>query len=101
MGALRYGRGTGTTGLSQDAPDTRFGANTFNLSNGPYQISRLGPNYDQYAASPVHRFYQNWQQADCNIKTREPRQPERLQDGSRRVGRNVGRRRLERHAATA
>jgi phospholipase C len=66
---------TGATGLSQDVPDTRFGANTFNLPNGPYQISRLGPNYDQYAASPVHRFYQNWQQADCNVKTASPDNP--------------------------
>ena len=22
--------------------------------------------YDSYAASPVHRFYQMWQQSDCN-----------------------------------
>jgi phospholipase C len=58
---------TGATGLSKHVPDTRFGANTFNLPNGPYQISRVGPNYDQYIASPVHRFYQAWQQSDCNI----------------------------------
>jgi phospholipase C len=58
---------TGATGLPQQVPDTRFGANTYNLPNGPYQISRLGPDYDQYMNSPVHRFYQNWQQADCNV----------------------------------
>jgi phospholipase C len=52
---------TGATGVPQQVPDTRFGANTFNLPNGPYQISRVGPNYDQYMNSPVHRFYQNWQ----------------------------------------
>ena len=23
---------------------------------------------DAYAASPVHRFYQMWQQEDCNVK---------------------------------
>jgi phospholipase C len=57
---------TGATGLPNGVPDTRFGANTFNLPNGPYQISRVGPNYDQYMASPVHRFYQAWQQADCS-----------------------------------
>ncbi|WP_434664676.1 alkaline phosphatase family protein [Paraburkholderia sp. A3BS-1L] len=58
---------TGATGLPNDVPDTRFGANLYNLQSGPYQISRVGPNYDQYMNSPVHRFYQNWQQADCNI----------------------------------
>ncbi|HEV3424037.1 MAG TPA: alkaline phosphatase family protein [Paraburkholderia sp.] len=58
---------TGASGLPHDVPDTRFGANTYNLPNGPYQISRVGPDYDQYMNSPVHRFYQNWQQSDCNI----------------------------------
>lgn len=57
---------TGATGLAHHVPDTRFGANTFALPNGPYQISRVGPDYDQYMASPVHRFYQNWQQSDCS-----------------------------------
>ncbi|WP_233804715.1 alkaline phosphatase family protein [Paraburkholderia sp. HP33-1] len=58
---------TGATGLPNDVPDARFGSNLYNLPNGPYQISRVGPNYDQYMNSPVHRFYQNWQQADCNV----------------------------------
>ncbi|WP_373322280.1 alkaline phosphatase family protein [Paraburkholderia adhaesiva] len=58
---------TGASGIAQDVPDTRFGSNLFNLPNGPYQISRVGPNYDQYMNSPVHRFYQNWQQSDCNV----------------------------------
>ncbi|MGN6086956.1 alkaline phosphatase family protein [Trinickia sp.] len=57
---------TGATGLPHHVPDTRFGANTFTLPNGPFQISRVGPDYDQYITSPVHRFYQNWQQADCS-----------------------------------
>ncbi|MDN7179579.1 alkaline phosphatase family protein [Caballeronia sp. SEWSISQ10-4 2] len=58
---------TGASGLPQQVVDTRFGANTYNLPNGPYQISRVGPDYDQYMNSPVHRFYQNWQQSDCSI----------------------------------
>ncbi|WP_179400766.1 alkaline phosphatase family protein [Burkholderia guangdongensis] len=58
---------TGATGLPQKSVDTRFGTNTFTLPNGPYQISRVGPDYDQYIASPVHRFYQAWQQADCSV----------------------------------
>ena len=58
---------TGATGLAKGVADTRFGANTFNLPNGPFQISRVGPNYDQYVGSPVHRFYQAWQQSDCSL----------------------------------
>ncbi|WP_246279180.1 alkaline phosphatase family protein [Paraburkholderia ultramafica] len=66
---------TGASGLPQQVPDTRFGANTFNLPNGPYQISRVGPNYDQYMNSPVHRFYQNWQQLDCELSHATPDNP--------------------------
>ncbi len=66
---------TGATGLPKHVPDTRFGANTFNLPNGPFQISRVGPNYDQYMNSPVHRFYQAWQQADCSAAHATPTNP--------------------------
>jgi len=53
-------------------PDTRimYNGNTVNmLPPGPYQLT--GPNpgqltYDDYAESPVHRFYQMWQQLDCS-----------------------------------
>ena len=66
---------TGATGIAQNMPDTRFGANLYNLQSGPYQISRVGPNYDQYMNSPVHRFYQNWQQSDCNVTHATPENP--------------------------
>ncbi|WP_227746986.1 hypothetical protein [Paraburkholderia franconis] len=58
---------TGASGLLQHSVDTRFGSNTYNLPNGPYQISRVGPDYGQCINSPVHRLYQNLQQADCDI----------------------------------
>nr|WP_242539883.1 alkaline phosphatase family protein [Trinickia mobilis] len=58
---------TGASGVPNDVVDTRFGSNAYILPNGPYQISKVGPDYDQYMNSPVHRFYQNWQQSDCNI----------------------------------
>src|SRR5271166_5961667 len=53
-------------------PDTRImyaGKDVNNLPPGPYQLT--GPNpgqltYDDYAESPVHRFYQMWQQLDCS-----------------------------------
>jgi len=55
---------TGATGLAQCVADTRIN-NVFHLANGPYQLTP-GVPYDAYAGSPVHRFYQMWQQLDCN-----------------------------------
>jgi phospholipase C len=55
---------TGATGLPSDAPDTRID-NVFILPGGPFQLTP-GVRYDDYSASPVHRFYQMWQQEDCN-----------------------------------
>ncbi len=60
---------TGATGLTAKTPDTRItydGQLVTNLPPGPFQLT--GPNltYDDYAASPVHRFYQMRQQLDCN-----------------------------------
>lgn len=53
---------TGGTGLSPDAVDTRF---TSPLPNGPVDMHNAFP-YDSYAASPVHRLFQMWQQVDCS-----------------------------------
>jgi len=57
---------TGATGLNYGAIDTRV-KNVFHLQNGPYQLTP-SVGYDEYAGSPVHRFYQMWQQEDCNVK---------------------------------
>jgi len=53
--------------LPSKTPDTRI-ANVNSLPTGPFQIT--GPNfpYNNYAASPVHRFYQMWQQLDCSVE---------------------------------
>ncbi len=56
---------TGATGLTSGALDTRL-PNVSSLPNGPYSLSP-GIPYDAYTASPVHRFYQMWQQVDCDI----------------------------------
>jgi phospholipase C len=56
---------TGGTGLEAGTPDTRV-PNVNDLPPGPFQITP-GIPYDAYAASPVHRFYQMWQQLDCKI----------------------------------
>ena len=66
---------TGGTGLSGKVPDTRingvYGSAPYSsLPPGPFQLSNsTGKDtltWDSYAASPVHRFYQMWQQFDCN-----------------------------------
>ena len=56
---------TGGTGLKAHTPDTRI-LNGSNLPAGPFQLTP-GVPYDAYAGSPVHRFYQMWQQMDCNV----------------------------------
>ena len=56
---------TGGTGLASGAIDTRL-PNATKLPPGPFQLTPHIP-YDAYAASPVHRFYQMWQQLDCSF----------------------------------
>ncbi|MBV8401601.1 MAG: hypothetical protein JOZ17_23190 [Acetobacteraceae bacterium] len=55
---------TGATGLPQKTIDTRI-HNVNQLPNGPYQYTP-GVPWDAYAGSPVHRYYQAHQQADCS-----------------------------------
>jgi len=57
---------TGATGLPADVIDTRI-ANYENLGTGAFQLTP-SVKYDDYAASPVHRFYQMWQQSDCSVQ---------------------------------
>jgi phospholipase C len=56
---------TGASGLPKGNIDTRV-QDTNNLMNGPYQLAGPTLSYDDYAGSPVHRFYQMWQQVDCS-----------------------------------
>jgi phospholipase C len=55
---------TGGTGLKSGTVDTRIPKAT-SLPPGPFQLTP-GVPYDAYSASPVHRFYQMWQQLDCS-----------------------------------
>jgi phospholipase C len=58
---------TGGTGLTAGTPDTRI-KNVEALPPGPFQLTNgKAFTYDSYAASPVHRFYQMWQQMDCSL----------------------------------
>lgn len=59
---------TGATGLPHNVPDTRI-PNVETLGSGVFQLTSATLPYDAYAASPVHRFYQMWQQTDCSVST--------------------------------
>ena len=65
---------TGATGLASRVPDTRI-ANVTNLPPGPFQLTGATLPYDSYSASPVHRFYQMWQQMDCDASSASRRNP--------------------------
>jgi phospholipase C len=57
---------TGATGLATThSPDIRI-TNDASLPNGPFQLSGTTLPYDSYTGSPVHRFFQMWQQTDCS-----------------------------------
>ncbi len=60
---------TGGNGQASGEPDARLNYNGHDASHlppGPFQITSQSFPYDTYAASPVHRFYQMWQQLDCD-----------------------------------
>jgi len=58
---------TGGTGQTSATPDMRI-KDVNSLRAGPFQLTNPDTMpYDAYAASPVHRFYQMWQQLDCSI----------------------------------
>ncbi len=57
---------TGGTGQTSKTPDQRI-TNVNALPAGPFQLTGSSMPYDSYAASPVHRFYQMWQQLNCNV----------------------------------
>lgn len=63
----------GGTGLTGKVPDSRITgvhstAPYSTLPPGPFQLTNSGKfPYNSYADSPVHRFYQMWQQEDCSV----------------------------------
>ena len=57
---------TGGSGLTSKTPDTRI-KSVSALPPGPFQLTNGDTfTYNSYAASPVHRFYQMWQQLNCS-----------------------------------
>lgn len=57
---------SGGTGQTSKTPDERI-TNVNTLPAGPFQLTNNNAlPYDSYSASPVHRFYQMWQQLNCS-----------------------------------
>jgi phospholipase C len=56
---------TGGTGQNSQTPDQRI-TDVNTLPAGPFQLTGKTFAYDNYSASPVHRFYQMWQQLNCS-----------------------------------
>jgi len=66
---------SGGSGLTSHTPDTRI-TNVTSLPAGPFQITNGNTfTYNDYAASPVHRFYQMWQQLNCGLANASPSNP--------------------------
>ncbi|XRD81929.1 phosphoesterase [Dyella halodurans] len=61
----------GGTGLPSHVVDTRFPTQ---LPNAPVDM-HASISYDDYANSPVHRFFQMWQQLDCNVQAATAKNP--------------------------
>ena len=59
---------SGGTTLASKTPDTRI-TKVNSLMAGPFQLTNGSTFlYNDYAASPVHRFYQMWQQENCTAE---------------------------------
>ena len=71
----------GGTGLTGQVPDSRITGVSSSppystLAPGPFQLTNPGAfPYISYANSPVHRFYQMYQQEDCNAAYATPTNP--------------------------
>jgi len=71
----------GGTGLPSKVPDSRIAgvhnsAPYSTLPAGPFQLTNNSAfPYVSYAASPVHRFYQMWQQEDCSAEHATAKNP--------------------------
>jgi phospholipase C len=74
--ATYYGElASGGTLQTSQTPDQRI-SSVESLPAGPFQLTN-GKKflYNDYAASPVHRFYQMWQQEDCSLLHATPDNP--------------------------
>ena len=66
---------SGGTMQSSKTPDQRI-SNVEALPAGPFQLTNASAfDYNAYAASPVHRFYQMWQQLNCSVEHATPDNP--------------------------
>ena len=90
---------SGGTGQTSKTPDQRI-SNVNAIPAGPFQLTNGQTfTYDSYAASPVHRFYQMWQQLNCSLSNGELRQSVGLQRQPVCLGRSDRRRGHQWHQA--
>ena len=61
----------GGTGLPANSADSRFPSN---LPNGPFDLTS-SVSYDDYTGDIVHRFFQMWQEIDCDGTTATAQNP--------------------------
>jgi len=65
----------GGMGQARHTPDARI-SDVNALPAGPFQLTNGKTfTYDDYSASPVHRFYQMWQQLNCSAQRATPDNP--------------------------
>ena len=69
---------TGGTGLNHGQVDIRI-PNPTTRPSGPFQLTSATHPYDAYDNSPVHRFYQMWQQFDCSAAAATTNESQRMQ----------------------
>jgi phospholipase C len=72
LGYYKYLTTGGVPSSLLGQPDTRItydGNPVTSLPPGPYQLTGPTLTVDDYAESPVHRFYQMWQEIDCSAST--------------------------------
>jgi phospholipase C len=66
---------TGASGLATTTgPDVRV-PHASSLPNGPFQLTSPTLPYDSYHGDTIHRFFQMWQQSDCDVSHATPANP--------------------------
>ena len=63
--------------LRKASMDTRFPTN---LPNAPIDMRPVDLHYDDYAGNPTHRFFQMWQEIDCDAKKSSRQNPSGCQN---------------------
>jgi len=66
---------TGASGLAGTTGIDMRVAGASNLPDGPFRLTGPELAYDTYTGDMVHRFYQMWQELDCDARRAAPENP--------------------------